>query len=149
MNTKDQAKKYGVCDLELSQEMKKLGFKQEGLFWWTRGVHWTQEIGIPKGKRIWNVQNQRYNDEKAISAFTTAALGESLPFNIKVKNEKTRDLRDIKVYCLQIKKHKDQWGIAYHYVSLVLGKNIYADTLANAMAKMLIYLKKNKLMEAK
>ena len=126
MNLKDQAKKYGVCDLEYSQELKKLGCKQEGIWWWD----------LRENRVV--IREEKWGAEEYISAPTASELWERLPFQV---ND----------YDLWIIKHIDnkQWIVAYTKEAMRKTLKSFKDTLANAMTKMLIYLIKNKPIEAK
>lgn len=127
-----------VCNLDLARKLKKLGVKQEGLFYWVR--KWDGETGA------WDVFNK---DDIALdvvddhaSAFTVAELGEMLPIriNAKVKHH------GISSELLQIQKGhfgdtpEVQWQVIYYDVQF---KN--APTEADARARMLIYLLEKKL----
>jgi hypothetical protein len=115
-----------VTNLELSKKLKELGVKQESLFWW---------VGSKNDE--WFVMSLR-SDEKDLmvggkegrkegySAFTVAELGEMLPKQFGT----TKD-------------HQDRWYV-YNRIGY---EEQYADTEANARAKMLIYLIENKLMQ--
>lgn len=124
-----------VCSLELAKELKELGIKQESEFYWI----WNTVLKKGEGLNF-RKQTRSYKDFgdvksrgciKYYSAFTVGELGEKLPdwcasFNHK-QSEKIRKWRceaDSEQICLTIQ---------------------FADTEANARAKMLIYLLENKL----
>ena len=113
-----------VTNLELSKKLKELGVKQESLFFWTLNEynHW-----VIYGWR--DIENYK----QTISAFTVAELGEMLPSSIKVS--------DYFNWYFKSSKMGSGWEVHYENRS---GK-FFADTEANARAKMLIYLIENKL----
>lgn len=119
-----------VCSLELSKELKELGFPQESLYYWFVGcVTGNTELRIDKvSAGILNLTNS-----EVTSAPTVAELGEELAM---VEREKVLE--------------------AYGYVVGAIGTQIITTAgLVMAMhrpdmgAKMLIYLLKNKLIELK
>ncbi len=114
-----------VCSLELSQKLKKLGVKQESLF------NWITENQIREEWEI-RVEASDYSFDCPIeiiaSAFTVAELGSLLPGYYKS-------------YCSGDKK---LW-FCQHQEDDIEFITETADTAANALAKMLIYLIENKL----
>ena len=123
MNPKDQAKKYGVCDLEYAQELKKLGCKQEGIWWWD----------LRENRVV--IREEKWGAEEYISAPTASELGEALPYNYVLMKNNYQGEKDYICYDYE-NRNNDR-----------LDK--FADTLANAMAKMLIYLLEQGLINAK
>ena len=130
-----------VVSLELSKELKSLGFKQKSLWYWVEHIYgdnpqsWPGDrkpgnyfyikLGKPSGCYCDGVYQ---GQERFYSAYTVAELGEMLP---KYTNSgKSTDERDYR--CWHCLKNIDQ----------------FADTEANARAKMLIYLKENNLLRA-
>lgn len=111
-----------VVSLELAKKLKKLGVKQESVWVWA--------IGGDKCEDKWTLllrDDDSWSATEVISAFTCAELGEMLPEDI---------------LCF---KHQDGKGFFIRHRT----KEIYfvEDNEANARAKMLIYLIKNKLIE--
>jgi len=143
MNTKDQAKKYGVCDLEYAQELKRLGFKQESLWWWfpyyggepIKISSW--DLGDKNGNQLGFAYSSDQSRDK-ISAYTVAELGEMLPYWIENDSIKLPS----KSY-----KNVNGKGIEIEWFWNTKKASGYANTEANARAKMLIYLKKNGLLK--
>lgn len=128
-----------VCSLKLAKKLKKLGVKQESLFWWNRTTKRLYPSKIVWAGSAW------------ISAFTVAELGEMLPAII-TKTMSTPFSRTDRIYWLGISrewntsKGKD-WTIHYttqeskgHTLEV-----LYDKSEANLRAKMLIYLLENKL----
>lgn len=110
-----------VVSLKLAKRMKELGFEQESLFYWyanTRNVLYKDEEGVKETRRNPNFKGIIF------SAFTVAELAKI--------TKKT----------LSVYKHPKGW-IAEHFLSS--DKQFIADTLADAIAKLLIYLKENNL----
>ena len=106
-----------VCSLELSKELKELGYPQESLFYWYQTNSSILKSDI--GKLFWEIQYKDsqglWNVEK-ISAPTVAELGEVL---------------------------KEKYPMCVEGETIVSGKwkidSFEADTEADARAKALIY----------
>lgn len=131
-----------VTSLELSKKLKELGVKQESIWYWYHNHHpkWqlrlqTDELGMD------------WEDNQIVSTFTVAELGEALPREIK-KDSIVRHLRFQKTYSPSSTRKGYVWTVSYEF-----GEEddidewwIFEDYWeANARAKMLIYLLKNKL----
>jgi len=112
-----------VVSLELSKRLKELGVKQESYFAWIEGDIWNKtdqseyETPFTPPRTEW------------ISAFTVAELGEiiwsmSELYRVHVNSRTT---------------------ISCGIVESGMWKHFDADTEADAKAKMLVYLKENKL----
>lgn len=127
-----------VTNLELSKELKELGYKQAGLWWWDFSNNTLVPFGI-WGKDLAFYQ-EAANRGDICAAFTCDELGEALPKTIKTKGEE---------YNLVIVKNLNelQYESEIDYNTWDTLIKIDADTEANARAKMLIYLIKNKLMK--
>lgn len=115
-----------VVSLELAQQLKKLGVKQESLFYWEN--KWAGSSDDDAGKDVISYSNSGYHTMRLCSAFTVAELGEML-----------KELTNHKDYTILFADNK-QWFWEW--------KNFggYADTEADARAKMLIYLLENSLL---
>ena len=132
MNLSDQ-----VVSLELAKKMNWLGFNQESVWWWngTKCGIGGQIVGLEPmkwilSKRIKGSAIDNY------SAFTVAELGEMLPDEVKCTVGTAKlgtNCKDFVYYY----KQAPHIAICYDEVG---------DTEANARAKMLIYLKENKLL---
>lgn len=123
-----------VCSLELSKQLKNLGFKQESLFWWFESNDKNDTLLCFDAK----LPNEySYDFEKSCSAYTSAELGEMLPLSVDG-------------FCLQIWREKgnESWDIAYNTDSgnLKIMPWEQSNTEADARAKCLIYLKTNNLL---
>jgi len=133
-----------VTSLELSRRLKELGFEQESLWYfkvmdvdqWHEGDSLVLDSDAkiknqnkPKANFFFMQNSQVSTEEKGendlFSAFTVAELGEML---------KKHDME-----CVWFKEEK-AWG-CFQTSSGV--DTLYADTEANARAKMLIYLKES------
>ncbi len=126
-----------ITNLELSKKLKELGVKQESLF------YWVEFSGLQKGHQDYktslhwelrNCENNLSNFPDKISAFTVAELGEMLKPYAYYSNNMASDFPTYQ------ENHKS-WGFINDEI-----KWVYADTEANARAKMLIYLIENKLL---
>lgn len=140
--------KEQVASLELSKKMKELGFPQESLFYWVnRGggfqLQYTEVLtdcaydDEKNGTRKdWAINYmKKFGNENYYSAYTVAELGEMLP--------KTIDIGKNEGYLSILPQNKNSWRIVYDWNIDSLVE--FADTQADAMAKMLIYLKENNL----
>lgn len=116
-----------VCSLELAKKLKELGVKQEGLFsWYYLGLS-DAEFAICPAEDI---------QFPVASAFTVAELGEMLPKGLQTDDGPARLLGGF----------REQWACAYGTFHRPFDFYIqYADTEADARAKMLIYLLEQKL----
>lgn len=121
-----------VCSLELSKELKELGYPQESLYYWSvplieKAVTKEQEEGLKKCKTELYYRGNDWGEYfESVSAPTVAELGEVL---------------------------KEKYPMCVEGETIVSGKwkidSFEADTEADARAKALIYLLKNKLIELK
>ena len=118
-----------VTNLELSRKLKELGVKQESLWYWS----WYGQNTFPPDKKYGITRG--WTRESEYSAFTVAELGEMLEDYMISYKIPAQDSR-IK-YCCE--RNKNTAG----------GFCEYADTEANARAKMLIYLIENGLIKSK
>jgi hypothetical protein len=111
-----------VCSLELAKRLKELGVKQESLFYHDntlKKVAWTGNIYLAPVDF-----GMRY-----VSAFTVAELGEML--------------KKYEMECIWFEE-QEQWGC---YQTCDGYEPHYADTEADARARMLIYLLENGLLK--
>jgi len=112
-----------VVSLELAKKLNELGVKQESLFYWVR--HWVPAIE----RRAFDLfygkdENDKVNEY--ISAFTVAELGEMLGTHYH-----SYKVKDYFEWVCDAPNNK--------------AESQYANTEADARAKMLIYLLENKL----
>jgi hypothetical protein len=109
-----------VCSLELSKQLKNLGFEQESLFWHIVGLDGTSDIR--QSKPLNHILT-------TYSAYTVAELGEFFENGVwlPVKDEK-------------------RWLWVASNSKTKKGLRQYENTEADARAKMLIYLKENRLL---
>ena len=130
-----------VCSLDLAKQLKKLGVKQESLYWWSEHTQpptlWSEKADDDNA--IW--------DERQYSAFTVAELGEMLPGYIESKGLQIR----MELQCKKLtnwNKYSVEYRIPSESYAFTTDEIILnADTEADARAKMLIYLLENKLIE--
>jgi hypothetical protein len=123
-----------VVSLELAKKLQELGVKQTSYFYW-----WVNRYGYASENKL-HVQDHIPNNPKEgwrwCSAFTVAELGEMLP--VECDSGKTEEGTIAHV--------KGKW-VAIRDAGGDLGEKQYADTEADARAKMLIYLLENRLLE--
>lgn len=137
-----------VCSLELSKRLKELGVKQESLWYWC--PKHTVNAVLNKGechlitvetvKRLEKYEAYKYD---FISAFTVAELGEMLPKTIK--DPQANWNLEIELYDGCSSLNYESYYATHEWK--LLDNGITDTTEANARAKMLIYLIKNKRME--
>jgi|SRR6187551_1386829 len=121
-----------VCSLELAQKLKELGIRQESYFYWVKGFPTRIEAREGIGSK--------YTSIRLFSAFTVAELGEMLPDEFP--NDSDSQIRIFKTYSMDLLR----WYVRYENEVLESVNHCeYADTEADARAKMLIYLIENKL----
>ena len=135
-----------VISLKLAKKLKKLGVRQESLFYWCiidNGVDGEQDI-IPLTEK----EMDYYDDvlgsveyTEIASAFTVAELGEMLPEEIIVTNR----FDDKNIYFLDFCKFEDRWDVSYKNDILKKVTQCYVNgrTEANARAQMLVWLVEN------
>ena len=133
---------------ELSKELKKAGYPQEGLWWW---IYHKLDGKWRIGKGIFN--SVAPHEIIECVAPTVAELGEKLPSSIECKSD-----RGTKYFIyLEMDKHIDQRNRGYRFRLRYRPKyneemrnyhndEYRADTEANARAKMWLYLKKGGLL---
>lgn len=129
-----------LCNLEFSQRLKKLGVKQESLYFW---IDYTLEGDFA-------IRDRKPNNTDIFdhySAYTCSELGEMLPMKVELKEIKEDGW-------LYISQTGDGWSMGYGYVDesgLTWLPNLLIDDKneANCRAKMLIYLLENGLLDRK
>jgi hypothetical protein len=131
-----------VTSLELSKRLKDQAVKQTSYFKW--------EYGLDGHNEIFHSKDTSCGLEYC-SAFTANELLELLPACID-----TKQTQPFKFYSLKISKKNNnnpQYIVIYCYDENISTKNLCYDiyvsdkNLCNALAKMLIYLIENNLME--
>ena len=110
-----------VTSLELSKRLKELGFKQESLFWWCESV--SKEYLLE-----YYVFKPAYEGNDCIPAYTVAELGEMLLNRYNMRYFYANASPEMKWATMTDALHGE-----------------YGKTMADSMAKMLIYLKENNL----
>jgi len=122
-----------VVSLDLTKRMKELGAPQESIFW---------HIGVKNDvdETTWDIRLKGPRDtvfgievSENIPAYTVAELGEMLPEGFTSSKRR----QGMGYECFLFQNNPD--------MSPVIQAHQYADTEADARAKMWIYLKENKL----
>lgn len=139
-----------LTSLELSKRLKELGVRQESIFYWQQGYKEMKGTESASFFEVTQVKTESKKGMRCFSAFTVAELGELLP----------RELEDAEdeEFSMSIERHAKGHGMwAVIWTSLTLdGDVIRIDrvpimpefTMADAMAKMLIYLIENDILPA-
>lgn len=121
-----------VCSLELSKRLKELGVKQKSLFYWIRVETENKNIDGFGLTYIINIFKPIQNFKEIYSAFTVSELGEILPDNCYTQKNCARITVDWICHHIIDDDQEDIW---------------IGESEADARAKMLVYILKNKLME--
>jgi hypothetical protein len=116
-----------VCSLELAKKLKELGVRQEGIHTWQRRRHDKQYELDPGGSF------ETADDDAWFSAFTVAELGEMLPASV-VSGKTEFDAARLGRWVAA----QTEGSSGYFH-----GDGEYANTEADARAKMLIHLLEN------
>lgn len=141
--------KNKVTNLELSRKLKELGVKQESEFYWSdRGTLDCRGQGEKTVRHKDSITE--YAHRKFYSAYLSCELGEILPWSIPLlkKIESGADLGS-----LEIQKVKGDYLVMYVVNGTTIAEynneQIYfsTDNLVEPLAKMLIYLLENNLIE--
>ena len=126
-----------LVNLELSKQLEKCGYKQEGLWWWCEDKirSYDESTWRLYGKETAKARLHNSPELKQYVAPTVAELGEILPKTIRTKDDD---------YNLVIVKdlNKLQYEAEVDYSTWDTLKKVEADTEVNARAKMYIYLQK-------
>lgn len=138
-----------VTSLEPSKLLEKLGVKQESYFKWNVEVEKGKESGAVQlfSEKDWDdyAEDNLPPDSVMYSAFTVAELGEMLPDIVRVGDDSMGEIVESRI--LTSSHQSGKWEVWYE------GKDAndspcdwyyqYAETEADARAKMLIYLLEN------
>jgi len=119
--------KNQVTCKELSQKMCELGFEQEGYYWW--------RIYIKSNEATLTTDDYCKSNPKDYThyvAYTVAEGLEKLPNKIKDS------------FLRIIKMDKGTYVVQYCYQNMKVDREFGDKNLANAVSKMLIWLKENK-----
>lgn len=148
-----------VCSLELAKKLKEIGVKQKSIFVWEYyddkcyGVKFIPYAVIPDTN----------NKFQLFSAFTVADLGKMLPHYVDIKTNEPFNGYRISIEKFIYIEGIDYFPVDAYKVNYYCGTSEITDkedffrtglpiriwdiNLANALAKMLIYLLENKLMK--
>jgi hypothetical protein len=161
-----------VCSLELSKKLKELGIKQESLFRWISNninneyyelvsrnfeEYYSENLDYVVGYGC-GCCGEGYLINKVYSAFSSAELLEILPNTLTIDENDPMShgrINIIKATLAPDKIFKSYFIINYLCTSTdneyfyTLFKNIYDTNLANACARLLVYLIENKFIEVK
>ena len=168
MNLKQQ-----VVNLKYAKKLKKLGVKQKSLFYWTKAFYadgfnlsWGLEYKEMNKLRFFEYGDKKIKDVENCSAFTASELGEMLPLRNKYWSDKLPEEKWSNEYWCEInliwsgqdKKGRPKNAYSINYIGdldkrgfqiFLLDESISDENLANAMAKMLVYLIENNLYDPK
>lgn len=147
-----------VCSLEHAKKLLTLGVKQNSLFYYQNEPYndGEDDIEIKIKEPIKNLMNVYDINTKheLYSAFTVAELFDLLPACIDSKFEEPFNFYWLNIHkrtapnIRYIANYKcDSYGPPDYAERYLLNHNISDETLANCLAKLLIYLLENKLME--
>lgn len=146
-----------VCSLEYAKRLKELGFEKENSYFKFRC--YDKSEGIENGYHEAVRNNYKVIGKNEYSAYTASELLEFLPKNVELHSlDAFNNYRfNLTRSCVLDDETKiiDTYIINYHCDTSYIGdlsprllcKNIWDKNLCNALAKMLIYLIENKLIE--
>lgn len=125
-----------VCSLELAKKLKELGENQQSHWYWCK-------CNNPDFGQIgeWLLIQHYSVNWNEYAAFTVAELGERMPFPV-LYHEKRCFISSERTNSDDVLGEKWECGIFAMYKGTPL-KYVFADTEANARAKMLIWLIEN------
>ncbi len=156
MNLEDQ-----VCSLELSKKLLTLGVKQDSYFVWYGFENPLKAIFTESDIDIWRIGTSKDcskgGADWVYTAFTAAELGDLLPNGVVTQNDQPFNCFRIKIskfisfdnektirnFIINYESDTCEMSGKQGFLPRKLTKNIYDPNLANAMAKMLIYLIEN------
>ena len=122
-----------TTSLELSKALEKAGYKQESLFYWIKEdgeLNLVSQSTIPKDKLEYGIKNNLIH-----SSPTAEEILEELPVGVHIfKNNGDKKERQYTCY------FRVPGGIEWKPLQMKQLK-FFADTPANALAKLFIYLK--------
>lgn len=125
---KENIKSDEVCSWKIAKELKELGVPQESMWYW----QWNGVAGHYFLRTKKEIDNSVYPYEHYYSAFTVTESCKELPKSILVKNY---------ICVLFIQTGNLGWNICYtNYSGRYGSPDIYDQVLANACAKMRIFL---------
>ncbi len=145
-----------VCSYESAKQLKELGVPQESMFYWIEDTEPKLVYLRPDGKFVDSDNSQQFNDNgwNKISAFTSGELGMLLP--IEIKHKRTW------LGFIGFDRYENGWTVYYangneeviDFAIFFESKELIDNTLsitdekeAEARAKMLIFIRKNKIVE--
>ncbi len=137
-----------VCALEYARKLKELNVKQDGYFSWyafenpLSQIYKESDVDEDRWRIGITRDCSKGGADWVYSAYTSAELGEMLPPNIN-----DWGLCIDASSCVTDDGIKSMWSIAYADYDKKMFNELSDLNLANAMAKMLIYLIENGLMK--
>ena len=136
---------YQVCAVDLSKKLKKLGVKQDSLFYFARRGIYVPGFSADEEQQYKIILYKNYNklDKRSYSAFTVAELGEILPFELLTENFYEETLSMGLHFEVDFQK---TWSVSYYEKSEEKLRCVDKNE-ANARAKMIIYLIEKKLVD--
>ena len=139
-----------VCSLELAKQLKELEFEQESDFAHIKIERKLNGVSsFRQAIKYWNEMSDEYDDIiESIPAYTVAELGEMLPHRKKWNEDVVGFFSNdfiLREY-LSVGQYGNAYLLQYRGDNCDVPKMPISDkTEADARAKMLIYLKENKL----
>lgn len=150
-----------VCALEYAKKLKELGIEQISLFYWAKakGIN---AYGLSYLSNMFSLDEKHY--EELYAAFTVAELGELLPNRITTKENDpfSSFILIVRKFYIVDENNKlhNNYIVNYEcdtteatgenaWLKRTLTANIFDENLANAMARYLIMLIENNVIEIK
>lgn len=130
-----------VCSKDLAMRFKELGVYNESYF------HWNFNPTVPEQGWFLDDENLAYDPDYSIHAYGVAELGAMLPIDVQ---------KDDCFYNLKIERYSkrgsNSWNVKYSFYDASYEAIIHLEnekSIADAMAKMLVYLIENHLYDLK
>jgi hypothetical protein len=127
-----------VCSLELAKRLKELGVKQESAFWWEQVKLAGKNEWAKQYELAFNNRAKPYSDLHIVCAFTVAEFGDVMALHVASYQVEHDDV--------DANENWEHW-CCIQYVPGNHSKYlhvVFANTEANARAKMLVYLLESK-----
>lgn len=127
-----------VVSLELAKKLKELGVPQLSLFYWQQTYSEMKGGQVASGFEITQTKKESKKGMRCFSAFTVTELAERM-------NVEITDANESESFTLKISSAIDFWCATFGDESSDVTPQFEDTSLADALAKMLIYLLENKL----
>lgn len=129
-----------VVSLELAKKLKELGVKQESLFYWQQTYSEMKGGQVASTFEITQIKKESKKGRRCYNAFTVTELAERM-------NVEITDVNESESFTLKISNAIDFWCATFGNQDSDVTPQFEDTSLADVLAKMLIYLLENNLIE--